>query len=116
MLVPDLLHSCAHASVAEAAVSSIGGEFAQALQNEARARGLSVGVLAAGFVQTFARDASPGDWRGLADAVRGKDFPVLSGLEAILNHSCGRGRTGVRPALLPVAVMAADRESARYAG
>ncbi len=80
----DLLHSCAHESVAEAAIASIGGAVAARAQAEAEARGIRVGVLVASRVRNFSRTATERDWRDLAEAVRGQDFPVLSGLRVIL--------------------------------
>ena len=84
MLVFDLLNSCAHEDVAGAAVASIGGTFASDLQAQADERGLSLGSFAAARVQSFARVATERDWRELVETVRGKDFPVLSGLQLIL--------------------------------
>ena len=84
MLVSDLLHSCANDCVAEAAISSIGGEFASRMQSAAERRGVSVGFLASSLVRDFARGATERDWRHLVDAVRGQDFPVLAGLQVIL--------------------------------
>jgi hypothetical protein len=84
MLVSDLLHSCANECVAEAAVASIGVRFAAELQAEAEDNGVSVGYLAATCIRRFAREAGERDWRDLLDAVRGQDFPVLSGLQMIV--------------------------------
>lgn len=87
MLVSDLLHSCAHEGVAEAALSSIGGTLAATVQAEAQARGVSVGSLVSTRVRDFRRDASERDWRDLAGALRGHDLPVLSGLGVIMTRS-----------------------------
>ena len=84
MLVADLLHSCANDFVAEAAVSSIGGEFTTQMRAEADRRGVSVGHLASTGVRSFARMASERDWRELTEATRGEDTPVLAGLKVIL--------------------------------
>lgn len=96
MLVSDLLHSCANDCVAEAAILSIGGEFASRMQSAAELRGVSVGFLAANLVRDFARGASERDWRHLVEAVRGQDFPVLAGLQVILTKP-DRGRRPADP-------------------
>jgi hypothetical protein len=90
MLVADLLHSCANDSVAEAAVSSIGGDFTSKMCDEAMRRGVSVGYLASSVVRNFARVASERDWRELTDATRGEDTPVLAGLRVILTRQIAR--------------------------
>lgn len=87
MLVSDLFHSCAHEGVAEAALASIGGVLAAKVQAEARARGITVGSLVSTRVRDFRRDASEREWRELANALRGHDFPVLSGLGVIMTRS-----------------------------
>jgi hypothetical protein len=96
MLVSDLLNSCTHEGVAEAAIASIGGPFAERLKAEADLRGLPLGAHAAGGVRSFRRDASERDWRRLAEAVRGQDFPVLAGLQLILAADRRRGGLGLR--------------------
>lgn len=101
MLVSDLMHSCAHEGVAEAAMASIGGPLAARVQAEAHVSGTSVGALVAARVRSFARDASERDWRDLADAVRGHDFPVLSGLGVIVSRSRPSGLQGGAPSHLP---------------
>ena len=109
MLVSDLLHSCAHEDVAEAAVASIGGDLVERLQAEAGERGVSVGRLAAGVVRSFAREASERDWRDLVDACRGQDVPVLCGLRIILTRPRGTRRIDQRHPSLPAAWIASAR-------
>ena len=96
MLVADLLHSCANDSVAEAAVSSIGGDFTIRMRDEATRRGVSVGHLASDVVRSFARVASERDWRQLIEATHGEDTPVLAGLRAILDRQTVRAREDER--------------------
>lgn len=86
MLVSDLLNSCANEGVAEAAVASIGGALAVRMQFEAEEHGVSVGALVSTRVRDFQRHASERDWRDLAEALRGQDFPVLSGLGVIMTR------------------------------
>ncbi|UDL95328.1 hypothetical protein LGH83_03625 [Lichenihabitans sp. PAMC28606] len=96
MLVSDLLHSCANEGVAEAAVASIGGSFAAEIEAEAVHAGVGVGALTASHVRSFARRAGERDWRDLVDALRGQDFPLLHGLQVILERRVPEPRSGAR--------------------
>lgn len=84
MLVSDILNSCAHDQVAEAAIASIGGPFAEAVKTRAVATGQSVGEFAAGHVRRFSSDASERDWRDLVAVMRGEDLALLSGFQVVL--------------------------------
>lgn len=84
MLISDILHSCSNERVAEAAVSSIGGDFAERVTALARRCDLPVGALVGKLVRRFAIDARERDWRGVMVAIAGKDLPVLAGLQAIV--------------------------------
>ena len=86
MLMSDLLNSCANEGVAEAAVASIGGAIAGRVRSEAEERGVTVGALVSTRVRNFRRHASERDWRDLTEALRGQDFPVLSGLGVIMGR------------------------------
>ena len=99
MLVSDLLHSCANECVAEAAVASIGGDFAHAVQDAAEEQGVSAGFYAAAKVRRFARIATERDWRELVDALKGEDFPVLTGLRTIVTRSEQRSPQQIEPSL-----------------
>ena len=109
MLMADILHSCADEGVAAAAVASIGGQFAAAIGAEASRADLSVGALTSSLVASFARGASERDWRDLAAAMAGADHPVLSGLQAMAEHSLRHSECATRakpirdprPATLP---------------
>lgn len=85
MLVSDILHSCGNERVAEAAVASIGGEFADRLGGLARRCDLPVGVLAGKLVRRFARAAAERDWRFVISAMDGTDQPILAGLKAMID-------------------------------
>ena len=84
MLVTDILNSCSHGYVAEAAVSSIGGVFARNVRSSAAARGLSVGEFTSHNVREFSRQASERDWRTIASQMEGADLALLAGLEAVM--------------------------------
>jgi hypothetical protein len=107
MLRAELIKSCTHEKVAEAAVRSIGDEFCSRVSLLARVSGQSTGAYVADIVGRFAEDAGESDWESLAKAVSGSDMPILCGLrwivEAAINFdgdrsartSRDRGRTMV---------------------
>ena len=85
MLIGDILHSCGNASVAEAAVTSIGGDFADRIRDLSHRCDLPVGELVGRMVRRFAFGAAERDWRFVATAMNGADQPILAGLVAIVD-------------------------------
>ena len=100
MLVSDILHSCGNERVAEAAVSSIGGEFAERVRALASRCEITVGDLVGRLVRRFAADAAERDWRFVMAAMNGKDLPVLCGLRAIVDTMMRNPTTAVYLATL----------------
>ena len=90
MIVADILHSLSDKAVAEAAVVSIGGDFAASMKSQAARRGMTVGGLTVALVSGFAVAASERDWRGLVSRISGQDHPVLTGLRVIVEHMLHR--------------------------
>ncbi len=86
MRVNDVLHSCSHGHVAEAAVVSIGGAFANDVRSYAAARGQTVGEFASQHVLRFSREASERDWRIVAARMQKADLALLAGLEALMTR------------------------------
>ena len=86
MLVVELIRSCSHAKVAEAAIHSIGPDVAHEVKRRAHELGLDAGVYVAQSVQRFAGSAHPHDWSRLAARQRGVDMPILAGLHFILER------------------------------
>lgn len=84
MLVSDVLHSCMHRHVAEAAVLSIGGDFARAIRRKADHEGLTVGDFTAARVRLFSTRASERDRRRVTAEMRGEDLALLSGLRVVM--------------------------------
>ena len=84
MIVREILRTCSNPHVARAAVASIGGDFARRFSRDAAKRNLSSGILAAGLVRRFSRQAGAREWEGVDEATRGADQPILSGLRYIL--------------------------------
>jgi hypothetical protein len=74
-------------------VASIGGDFARRFTAYAWRRDLTSGVLAARLVRAFAMKADDEECEGVAEATRGVDQPVLSGLHYILDRALGAEAT-----------------------
>lgn len=98
MLIAELIHSCSHERVAYAALQSIGADFHRKVDAAARRSGQTGAAFAAARVSEFARKADVGQWSGIANAMSGKDMPVLSGLRYILEPhlAAGLSRSGVQ--------------------
>jgi hypothetical protein len=86
MITREIVVTCSNPHIARAAVASIGGDFARQFSREAALRKLSSGMLASRLVSAFAHTAMERDWEGVADAVRGADTPILTGLRHILER------------------------------
>ena len=84
MLVSDILNSCVHGHVAEAAIASIGGDFAENVKRHAGEQGQSVGEFTAFQVRKFSMRASERDWRDVVANMRGEDLALLSGLQVVM--------------------------------
>ena len=87
IVLTELIRSCSHEKVAEAAVASIGPGFQRLIADAAQARRLSIGAFTVSCVRTFAREADDNDWHELAGSVEGADMPILAGLRHILECS-----------------------------
>lgn len=90
MIVADILHSLSDKAVAEAAVVSIGGDFAATMKSQAIRRGTTLGGLTVSLVSGFAIAASERDWRLLTSKMAGQDHPVLVGLRVIVEQMLHR--------------------------
>ena len=84
MQIDEILHSCANAHVARAALVSIGGDFAVRVERAAFEYGLTPGAFAAVAVRKFSQTAHPETRVRVARAMCGADQPVLHGLRVIL--------------------------------
>ena len=84
MLVHDILRSCSHGYVAEAAVASIGGDFARQVTMRARERDQSVGDFTANHVRRFSGRATERDWRLVAAKMQGEELALLIGFESVV--------------------------------
>jgi hypothetical protein len=84
MLVADLIHSCSNEMVAQAALSCIGGRFAERVRVAAQEKGMSVGRFVSVVVRDFARRADETVREALRERIIGDDQPLLTGLRAVL--------------------------------
>ncbi|MDJ0448635.1 MULTISPECIES: hypothetical protein [Methylocystis] len=91
MLVTDLIHSCSNEMVAQAALKSIGGRFAERVRVAAQEKGMSVGRFVSIIVRDFARRADDGVREALRERITGDDQPLLKGLRAVLEPALEEG-------------------------
>lgn len=84
MLVADLIHSCSNETVAQAALSCIGGRFAERVRVAAQDKGMNVGRFVSFVVRDFARRSDERVRESLRERITGDDQPLLSGLRAVL--------------------------------
>jgi hypothetical protein len=84
MLVSDLIHSCSNEMVAQAALMSIGGRFAERVRIAAQEKGVSVGRFVAAVVRDFAHRADDAVREALRERITGDDQPLLMGLRAVI--------------------------------
>ncbi|MGJ0509901.1 MAG: hypothetical protein ACR652_22800 [Methylocystis sp.] len=91
MLVADLIHSCSNETVAQAALSCIGGRFAERVRVAAHEKGMSVGRFVSVIVRDFARRADEGVREALRERINGDDQPLLMGLRAVLEPALEDG-------------------------
>ena len=91
MILKEIVRTCSNANVAGAALSSIGGEFAENFAAHASHSNFSPGMLAALIVKQFAETASVEEMADVHAAAHGTDQPLLSGLRHILAAVVGFG-------------------------
>lgn len=104
MVIADMIHSCSNAHVAKAAVSCIGGVFAERVAAAARQKGMETGGFVAVLVQEFARVADHDAMMALSQDIAGADQPILQGLARVLEPAL-RAEQRVSPeSLSPVSL------------
>jgi hypothetical protein len=116
MIVTEILRTCSNPHVARAAVASIGGDFAQRFSRDAANRNLTSGIFAADIVRRFSHRAGARDWKGVDDATRGADQPILSGLRFILERGVelDEGAAGLEWGWFPPARATSTSEALRH--
>ncbi|HEY5225663.1 MAG TPA: hypothetical protein VIJ06_02620 [Methylovirgula sp.] len=84
MSIEEIVHTCSNEKVAQAAVASLGFDFARRLQIEAQNHGATTGAFVAKLVHEFGDAADLGDCRAMKLAMVKADQPILCGLRFIL--------------------------------
>lgn len=118
MVILDLINSCSNDKVAQAALSSIGGHFAERVSAAAGDKGLSVGKYVVLAVREFASRADEAAQEALRVKVVRDDQPLLRGLREVLEAALERdpffldGET--MTATPPYAFSAARENALRY--
>jgi hypothetical protein len=83
--IEEILHTCSNEKVAQAAVSSLGFDFAARVRSAAEGRGVATGVLVAGIIRDFGKTADADDRHLVTRAMEKTDQPILVGLRVILD-------------------------------
>lgn len=83
--IEEILHTCSNEKVAQAAVSSLGFNFASRVRRAAEGYGITTGVMVAGIVRDFGKTADADDRRVVTRAMEKTDQPLLVGLRVILD-------------------------------
>lgn len=96
MLRTELINSCSHEKVAEAAILSIGGDFRDRVALHARASNVTTGRYAANCIRRFAEEAHEDDWEALSAEIAGCDQPILHGLRWLVEIMLDGELPGVR--------------------
>jgi hypothetical protein len=87
MVLREIVQTCSNAEVANAALASIGGKFAEHVAAEASRSNLTPGMLTSLIVKDFSANASFDQMADVDAAASGTDQPILSGLRQILIQS-----------------------------
>jgi hypothetical protein len=84
MLRCEIIRTCSHEKVAEAAILSIGAPFENRVRLLASAAGQTPGAFVAGLVARFDEEAGDREMEALKLATAGADTPILDGLRWIV--------------------------------
>ena len=87
MIVSEILKTCSHEKVAQAAAVSIGGLFYERVSGAAHESGLPPGLFVARAVRDFDHSADATQKLAIERAVRKSDMPLLAGLQKIVEKS-----------------------------
>ncbi|MDP2358338.1 MAG: hypothetical protein Q8M31_20080 [Beijerinckiaceae bacterium] len=94
MLRCEIIRTCSHEKVAEAAVLSVGPAFRDRIALLAAASNMRPGVYVATLVRRFRDEASDVEIDGLARIIEGSDMPILEGMRWIVEVMIDGSRTG----------------------
>jgi hypothetical protein len=94
MLRCEIIRSCSHEKVAEAAVISIGSAFRDRVALLAAASNMQPGAFVASLVCRFADEATDAENDCLTRVIAGSDMPILEGLRWIVEVMIDGARQG----------------------
>ena len=83
-LIAEIIHTCSHEKVAQAAVASLGSDFAGKVGATAGTYGLSIGAFTARTVREFETNVGEREKQALRAIMARTDQPILIGLQHIL--------------------------------
>ncbi|HUB63996.1 MAG TPA: hypothetical protein VL996_06035 [Methylocella sp.] len=83
-LIAEIIHTCSHEKVAQAAVASVGSDFANKVGATADSYGLSIGAFTARAVRDFEKRVGDQEKQALRALMDRTDQPILTGLRHIL--------------------------------
>lgn len=118
MSIEEIVYTCSHEKVAQAAVASLGFDFAMRVRTEAESHGVAPGVLVARIVREFGAAADAGERRAVCHAMDRTDQPLLCGLRFILEARLRAAQNASRETW-PLSPLASSRSSdlaVRHAG
>ncbi len=81
----EIVHTCSNEKVAQAAVASLGYDFASRVRAEADCHGVTMGVLVAQIVREFGRTADARERHAVSRVMEKTDQPILVGLRFMLD-------------------------------
>lgn len=96
MSIEEIVHTCSNEKVAQAAVASLGFDFASRVQTEAESHGVTMGAFVARIVREFGDAADAGERKAVYRAMDRADQPILSGLRLILEGRLRAAQTAAR--------------------
>jgi hypothetical protein len=83
--IEEILHTCSNEKIAQAAVLSLGFDFASRVRSAAEGHGITTGVLVAGIIRDFGKTADADDRRLVTRTMEKTDQPLLVGLRFIVD-------------------------------
>jgi hypothetical protein len=82
--IEEIIHTCSNEKVAQAAVASLGFDFARRVRIEAENHGATTGAFVAKLVREFGKSVDPDECLALDRMIKKADQPILCGLRLIL--------------------------------
>lgn len=110
MSIEEIVYTCSHEKVAQAAVASLGFDFATRVRTEAERHGVATGVLVARIVREFGAAADAGERKAVCRAMDRTDQPLLCGLRFILEARLRAAQSASRETWL-IGPLASSRPS-----